>query len=204
MAGETRRLASITIFRTPVLRTVLGWIGGAVLWMLRWTTRVRVPEEPRLLIVLAPHTSYWDFPLLISIALRYRVDAHWLGTHNLFRGPGGPLFRWLGGIPVDRSRRQGLVGSVVEAFGARDRLIVGIAPEGSRFRRERWKTGFYRIAVGAGVPLWLVGMDYPSRTVVAEEVVRPTGDLEADLARIGEYFATFRGRHSDWYTAPLG
>lgn len=204
MAPRSHRFARLTIFRTPVVRTVLRSIAVALLRVLRWRSRVVIPADPKVLIVLAPHTSYWDFPILLAVALEHRVDAHWLGTHTIFRGPGSPLFRWLGGIPVDRTRRQGLVGSVVEAFDEADRLLVGIAPEGSRYRRERWKTGFYRIAEGAGVPLWLVGIDYPSRTVSAERTFVITGDLEGDLRRLAEVFAPMRGRHPDRYTPPLG
>jgi 1-acyl-sn-glycerol-3-phosphate acyltransferase len=204
MARAAHRFAATTVFRTPVVRPVLARIAAGILRLLGWSSRVRVPDVPKCLIVLAPHTSYWDFALLLAFALRHGVDAHWLGTHNLFRGPGGPLFRWLGGIPVDRTRRNGLVGAVVDAFESRDRLMVALAPEGSRYRRKRWKTGFHRIAEGAGVPVWLVGMDYPSRTIVADTLVWVTGNLDADLRRLGEFFSPLRGKRPRWQTPPLG
>ncbi len=185
-----------------MVRTILKWISGAVLWVFRWKTRLTLPEAPRVVAVVAPHSSYWDFPILIAAALKHGVDAHWIGTHRLFRGPGWPFFRWLGGIPVDRSRRNGLVASVIEAIHADQHVILALAPEGSRYRREEWKTGFYRIAMGAGVPLFLVGIDYETKTVRADLTFVPTGDLESDLARIGEYFAPMRGKRPEWYTPP--
>jgi 1-acyl-sn-glycerol-3-phosphate acyltransferase len=204
MARSAHRLASVTIFRTPVVRTVLRWMAIALLRLLRWRTIVEIPRDPKVLVLVAPHTSYWDFPIFLGAALQHRVDAHWLGTHNLFRGPGGPLFRWLGGIPVDRTRRNGLVASVVEAFDSADRLTVGIAPEGTRFRRERWKTGFYRIAEGAGVPLWLTGIDYPSRTIWADRMITLSGEVEADLEQIAAFYRPIRGRRPEWFTPPAG
>jgi 1-acyl-sn-glycerol-3-phosphate acyltransferase len=192
------------VFRTPVVRTLLGWLSSFGLWAFRWRTVVRLPDGPKYVIVLAPHTSYWDFPILVGAALKHGVECSWLATANLFRGPARWLFRWLGGIPVDRSRRNGLVDAVTEAFYEADRLAVAIAPEGSRHPRDRWKTGFYRIAVAAEVPFGLAFVDFATRTVGIDEPFSPTGDLEADLRRIEAFYAPKRGRHPDWYTPPLG
>lgn len=192
-----------TIFETPVIRSILRGAAVAFLWLGRWHTRVVMPEVPKLVLVIAPHTSYWDFPLLLAAALKHRVNASWLGKHTLFRGPGRWLFRWLGGIPVDPTNRgDGRVAAVVETFRSRDRLWLGIAPEATLSRVERWRSGFYHIALGAGVPLWLGFVDYGTRTVGAEEHFPPSGDPAADFRRISDFYATIRPRHPQRFALP--
>ena len=202
--ATSNRSARWTIFRTPILRQVLGWVSTVLLWAFRWKTIVVLPDAPKVVLVVAPHTSYWDLPVGLAAALKHGIDAHWLGTHRLFRGPGGPLFRWLGGIPVDRTRRNGLVASVVEALDADEHVMLAVAPEGTRFLRDHWKTGFYRIALGAGVPLWLASLDYGTRTVRADTLLSLTGEAATDFARIGEFYAGVRAKNPGWFTPPTG
>ena len=202
MAPRPYRPARITVFRTPVIRTILRWIAALWLWAFRWKTVLVLPDDPKAVAVIAPHTSYWDFPVLVAAGLKHGVDVHWLGTHRLFRGPGRPLFRWLGGIPVDRSRSNGLVAAAIDAMRADEHGMLTVAPEGTRYRRDAWKTGFHRIAVGAGVPLFLVGLDYGTKTVRADVTFMPGDDVKADLVRIGEFYAPMQGKHPELFTPP--
>ncbi len=192
-----------TIFETPVIRSILRAVAMTLLWLFRWNTRVVMPADPKLVLVIAPHTSYWDFSILLAAALKHRVNASWLGKHTLFRGPGRWLFRWLGGIPVDPTNRgDGRVSSVVETFRSWDRLWLGIAPEATLSRVERWRSGFYHIAVEAGVPLWLGFIDYGNRTVGAFQRIEPTGDMAADFELISEFYAPIRPRHPERFALP--
>jgi 1-acyl-sn-glycerol-3-phosphate acyltransferase len=192
-----------TVFDTPVIRTLLRLVAVAALRLFRWRTTVELPRDPKYLLIVAPHTSYWDFPILLAAAFTHRVRAHWLGKHTLFRGPGGPLFRWLGGIPVDPTRRgEGRVAAVVETFRSWDRLALGIAPEAGLSPVTRWRSGFYHIAVGAGVRIAFVFLDYDSKTAGAAPGIVPTGDMAADYARIRAFYAPMQARHPERFALP--
>jgi 1-acyl-sn-glycerol-3-phosphate acyltransferase len=193
-----------TVFDTPVLGTVLRWISLAALHLAGWRSRVELPSEPKCVLIVAPHTSYWDFPILLATALKHRIRAHWLGKHTLFRGPFRPLFRWLGGIPVDPTQRgRGRVAAIVDVFRSWDRIRLGIAPEATLSRVHRWRTGFYHIALGAGVPVVLGFIDYGTKTVATGDCFMPSGDIDADFKRIRAFYAKVRGRHPHRFALPL-
>lgn len=177
----------------PLLR-LLGSVG---LWLLGWKAEGRVPDADKWVCIVAPHTSNWDFfhGLLISWVLG--IKGNWLGKDSIFRGPVGPLLRALGGIPVDRSRHHGLVEQAVEAFRIQPRMFLVLAPEGTRRRTEYWKSGFYRVAVESGVPLALGYLDYKRRAGGLGPVLTLTGDAEADLARMREFYAGITARHPE-------
>jgi len=169
-------------------------LGRAVLALLGWDFEGTVPDLSRAVLIVAPHTSNWDFVVGMATALALGLDAHWLGKHTLFRPPFGRLWRWLGGIPVDRSARHSVVTQTVAAFARHDRMLVAMAPEGTRKRVDRWKTGFYHIAHGAGVPILPVYLDFARRRVGVGPRLMPTGDLEAEVARLQAFFRAFRGK----------
>jgi 1-acyl-sn-glycerol-3-phosphate acyltransferase len=192
-----------TAFNTPVLGTLLRWIAIAFLWVTRWRTEVELPEDTRWLGILAPHTSYWDFFVLVGAAIKHRVDVRWLGKHTLFRGPFGPLFRWLGGIPVNPTRSgEGRVPQVIDVFEHADELRLAISPEAGLRKVARWRSGFYHIAVGADVPLVLVFIDFATRTAGATEHFRLSGDVEADYQRIRDFYRPLRGRNPERFSLP--
>ncbi|MFT5141637.1 MAG: dephospho-CoA kinase [Rhodothermales bacterium] len=155
------------------------------------------PNLKKFVLVGAPHTSNWDFVLgmLFLAALGLRVN--WVGKHTIFRWPFGPFMRWLGGLPVDRNRADGLVAQVGEAIRTADSMAVGLAPEGTRKKVDRWKTGFYRIALDAGVPIVIGMLDYGNRELRVDSVFHPTGDMEADIRAIRERYRGVRGRNPD-------
>jgi 1-acyl-sn-glycerol-3-phosphate acyltransferase len=195
--------ARITVFETPVIGSLLRWLSIGFLKILGWRTVPDLPTDSRWLAVIAPHTSYWDFFILVAAALKHRIRARWLGKHTFFRGPGGPLFRWLGGIPTDPTRRgEGRVSQVVDVFRASEELRVAIAPEAGFRRVKRWRTGFYYIALEAGIPLVLAYLDYGTKTVGAGDHFVPTGDVEADFARIRRFYAPMEARHPERFTLP--
>jgi 1-acyl-sn-glycerol-3-phosphate acyltransferase len=164
-----------------------------------WTIEGELPRVPRCVIVVAPHTSNWDFVwgLATKLALGLRVD--WIGKHTLFRGPFGPLLRWLGGIPVNRRAPGDIIGQAAEKIRQRERSFVAIAPEGTRRKVERWKNGFHRIAIGAGVPFFPVALDYSARAVRLFPLQQPSGDYAADLARLQALFHAGMAKRPESY-----
>lgn len=163
-------------------------LGRAVLSALRWRVGGAVPDVAKCVIVAAPHTSNWDFVVGIAAKLALRLHVHWLGKHTLFRWPFASLLRRLGGIPVDREAGEGLVGTAVAWFERERQLFLGVTPEGTRRRVERWKSGFHRIALGAGVPMLPIRLDWSRRTVELLPLFIPTPDYESDLERLQALF----------------
>jgi 1-acyl-sn-glycerol-3-phosphate acyltransferase len=159
----------------------------ALLW-LGWTFEGNLPDLPKAVIIVAPHTTNWDFVLGMAAMFALDLQVSWLGKQTVFRAPFGGFFRWLGGIAIDRTAHAGVVEQLVATFRAREELILGLAPEGTRRRVERWKTGFYHIAVGARVPIVPVTFDYPRRVIRFDVPLSPTGDLPADLERLHAFF----------------
>jgi 1-acyl-sn-glycerol-3-phosphate acyltransferase len=152
-------------------------------------------------LIVAPHTSNWDFLHGLGAKGVLRLGARFLGKHTLFRGPAGSFLRWLGGIPVDRRAAHGIVGESVAAFAGAEQLCLVLTPEGTRSYVRTWKSGFYRIAVGAGVPILLVKFDYRSKSVVLGPLFQPTGDYERDLPLIQREFRREMARRPELYGA---
>ncbi|NNE46989.1 MAG: glycerol acyltransferase [Rhodothermales bacterium] len=175
---------------------VLQWLGTFVLKIMRWRIDNTLPSIPKAVVIVAPHTSNWDFVLGLAAALALDVDAHWIGKHTIFRWPFGRLMRWLGGIPVNRQATSGFVEQVVERFNQSDQLVLGIAPEGTRRKVQRWKSGFYHIAAGAKIPIVCAYLDYQSRVVGLGLNLMPTGNFETDLAVIQDFYAPYKGKRS--------
>jgi 1-acyl-sn-glycerol-3-phosphate acyltransferase len=162
--------------------------GRAYLKLSGWRVEGRVPAAPKLVAIVAPHTSNWDFLLGVAVLFGLELRVSWLGKQELFRPPFQRFLRWMGGIPVDRRASRGVVGECAAAFEAAPALLLALAPEGTRKGASQWRSGFYQIAVQAGVPLFPVGFDFHEHVVRFLPEFRPTGDLDADLPRIRSLF----------------
>jgi len=160
------------------------WLGRQLLRFSGWRVAGRFPDSGKILIIVAPHTSNWDFLTGIQAVFALGLDAHWMAKHSLFDTALGPLLRWLGGIPVNRQAPQGAVEQVVDRFQSSRRLMLAITPEGTRKKVERWKSGFYRIARQARVPLVPVSIDYRRKVVEIHDPFPVSGDYAADLPAI--------------------
>ena len=147
----------------------------------------------RCVLLAAPHTSNWDLPLMLAFAMAFELQVSWMGKVTLFRGPFGRVMRWLGGIPVLRGGRDGQVETMAKRFAEQERLVLLIAPEGTRARAEHWKSGFYRIALRAGVPIVPAYLDYGTRTAGFGPPLVPSGSLRADMDRLRAVYAGKRG-----------
>lgn len=152
----------------------------------------------RYIVVVAPHTSNWDFPIGLCVRSLARMgDTRYLGKRSLFRPPFGWIFRALGGYPVDRSKHNNLVDAVVAMFERGEIAKIAITPEGTRKYQPVWKTGFHRIARGAGVPIILATFDYPRKMVILSAPFPLTDDLESDIERMKAWFRPHKGRHPE-------
>jgi 1-acyl-sn-glycerol-3-phosphate acyltransferase len=170
-------------------------LARAIFSLTGWRIEGELPREAKFVVIVAPHTSNWDFLLGIAAKFALGLGVSWLGKHTLFRPPFNVLLRWLGGIPVDRSAPHGVVGECVAAFNNAPALVLGLAPEGTRKGESRWRTGFYQIAAGAGVVILPVAFDYGYRVVRLLPVLYPSGDLNGDLARLTSLYRDVRGKH---------
>jgi 1-acyl-sn-glycerol-3-phosphate acyltransferase len=176
--------------------------GNTVLSMMGWRIRGTIPDLPKFIIIVAPHTSNWDFIVGIAAMLSLKLSANWLGKHSLFRWPIKSLLHSLGGIPVDRTSHQGTVDQAIALFDGRDRMILGLSPEGTRKKVEKWKTGFYQIAFGAGVPIVMAGFDYSRKIVDLGPVLTPSGDLEKDLEFVRQYYSQMHAKYPENFSLP--
>jgi len=195
-SGGRPGTAQRTLFNTPVVTALLRALSHFLLAVRGWRTQGVLPDAPKYVMIAAPHTSNWDLPVMLMIAFAMRADVFWMGKHTLFRGLFGPFFRWLGGVPVDRSRSNNLVDQTIEVFRERERFALVIAPEGTRKLTAYWKTGFYHIARGAGVPIALGFIDYRRKTGGVGPILAPSGDLEHDMTVVREFYADISGKHS--------
>jgi 1-acyl-sn-glycerol-3-phosphate acyltransferase len=183
--------------RTAPKPSLLRRAALGVLRLVGWRSVMVWPPEPRGVIIVYPHTSNWDFILGMLLKIGYGLPANWIGKTEMFPWPFTGLLKWLGGIPVDRKRATGFLDALLEEFRRRDWIWVAIAPEGTRSHADHIKSGFYQLAVAADVPVALGYIDYGSRTVGIDTYLRMSGDREADLARIRDFYASKRGRRPE-------
>lgn len=163
-------------------------IGRAVLLLGGWRFEGTIPDEPKFVIIVAPHTSNWDFIVGVGALFAIGFQISFLGKHSLFKWPLGVFMRWLGGIPVERSVSRDRVGENVAAFSSADKLILAVAPEGTRKLVKEWKTGFYHVAHGAHVPIVPVVFDYGTKIIRLYAPFWTTGDADGDIRQLKDLY----------------
>lgn len=186
-----------TVFCTPFITPLLRGLSVLILRLIGWKVVARPIESARFVLIGAPHTSNWDFPIMLMVVLQLRLEVFWMGKHTLFPFPFAGLMKWLGGIPVDRSRHGNLVEHTVQQYRDNPELIVLVPPEGTRSKVKRWKTGFYHIAVNAGVPVLMGYVDGAKKEAGLTDFFYPSGDVDADLPKIRAYYADKVGINPD-------
>jgi len=164
------------------------------MWVAGWSFAGSIPDLSKAVIIVAPHTSNWDFVIGAAGMLALDLDLRFLGKHTLFSGPLGVPMRFLGGIPVDREHSSGVVEEMAAQMRLAEHLLLAIAPEGTRGEVARWKTGFHQIARAAGVPIVAATLDYGRRQIRFREPFEPSQDVEADVEELQEFFADSHGR----------
>ena len=170
------------------------WFGRCVLRLGGWRMVGEFPDLPRLMIIVAPHSSAWDAVWGLAAKLAMGVDVRFMAKRELFRGPLGWLLRRFGGEAVDRSRPGGTVEQAAQRMREAERLWLVIAPEGTRRRVQQWKRGFWHIARSAEVPVLCAWFHYPDRTVGIGPMLHMTDDLEADMQRVRQLFRPYIGK----------
>lgn len=168
-------------------------------WLALWRFTVipRVAPVPdRCVMIAAPHTSNWDFPLTLALAKVSGIQIAWLGKVELFRGPMGPIMRRLGGIPVRRDAAGSMVAELVAEFASRKKFCLLVPVEGTRSKSEYWKSGFYRIARDADVPILFAFVDRSTRTGGFGPALVPTGDVRSDMNQVRAFYAGKEGLKS--------
>mgnify|MGYP000356765593 CR=1 FL=1 len=182
----------------------LRWLGTSILRNRGWTVHGELPNVPKLVVIAVPHTSNWDGLFAMSFVQAAQIRLSTMGKDSLFKNPLiGRFLRWLGLFPIDRSAPNGVVGQSIERLQAADKLWLMMAPEGTRGGADEWKTGFYRIASGAGVPIFSAALDYAKKQVVLMELFHPTGDLEADVQTLIRRFVDIEPRRPERLSGPL-
>lgn len=170
------------------------WVCAAYLKISGWKLAGDWPRDiPKMTLVAAPHTSNWDGVNMLAAAGYYRTPLKWMGKKELTTGLFGGLVKWLGCVPVDRERGGDLVNQMAKAFAAAKTMTLAVAPEGTRAAVRGWKSGFYYIALAAGVPIVLSILDYGAMTISLAGVIHPSGDYEADLKLIKAQYEKARG-----------
>ena len=167
----------------------------AILNLAGWRVDTFIPNEKKYIIVGAHHTTNWDLPLALLFSLASGIKFNFLAKDEIFWGPVGYVMRKLGGLPVNRRANTHFVTQIAEEFHKRENLVIGITPEGTRKKTAYWKTGFYYIALTAKVPIALAYFDYPNRRVGIGKMITPTGNLEADLDLVREFYADKKGKY---------
>jgi 1-acyl-sn-glycerol-3-phosphate acyltransferase len=176
-------------------------LGRLALRLLGWRMAVHLPDEPKVVIAAAPHTSNWDGVVAIATFLALGIRVNWFAKDSLFRWPFRGILIALGGVPIRRDAPGGVVAETARIFASRDQLYIGVAPEGTRSRAPEWKSGFYRIAMATRAPILLAYMDYARREVGTGPLIHPSGDYAADLETMQAYFRKITPRHPERFAA---
>ncbi|MCW7556180.1 lysophospholipid acyltransferase family protein [Endozoicomonas gorgoniicola] len=184
-----------TIFDTPVINTALRLLSNAILKLRGWKKEGQLPDVGKCVVIAAPHTSNWDFVFMMLMAFSFRLKVFWMGKNSLFKGPLGLIMRFLGGIPVERSKHTGLVQQTIDQFNQNDDLFIALSPEGTRGKVTKWKSGFYHVANGANVPVAMAFLDYKRKVAGFGPLFMPTGDYEKDLTDIQAFYRGISGKN---------
>lgn len=158
-----------------------------------WTWEGQPPDAPKFVLLGAPHTSLWDFWLLLAVCNHWKLPVKWMGKHSMFAGPLGPFMKAIGGIPIRRDARYNTVTQVVDMINKRDRIVLGLAPKGTRNPAAKWKTGFWHIANGAQIPISMGFVDGPSKRIGIGPTIMPSGDIAADMKILKDFYAPLKG-----------
>jgi 1-acyl-sn-glycerol-3-phosphate acyltransferase len=173
------------------------WLAEKFMQMRGWQFAGHEPPFDKFVAIGAPHTSSWDFIIFLAVVSRFRIPARAIGKSSLVQWPFGGLMRRLGIIPVERDSGQGLVEQMVIEFARAESMALVVAPEGTRGPAEYWRSGFYRIAVEANVPIVMTYIDFPNKRAGLGPTLHPSGDIAADMDKIRAFYTGIHGKHPE-------
>ena len=178
-------------------------ISYAILKIMGWKIVGDIPSVKKHVIILAPHTSNWDFIICRCFGYIFGIEAKFLGKSQLFKFPYGWIFTLMGGIPVDRTKHNNLVSFAIDLFKNREKLVLGLTPEGSRSKVDAWKLGFYHIAVGANIPIAIFFLDYIKKEAGVKTMFMPEGEIEKDLKNIEDIYKNAHPKYPEKYNSKI-
>ena len=173
---------------------MLQTLSHKIIKLIGWQIDISLPKERKFVLIGAPHTSNWDFPLAMLAFWTVDLKIFWVAKKQMFWGPLHYLFSAMGGIPVDRSSSQGFTQQIANRFAETDEMALTLSPEGTRAKTRYWKSGFYHIANTANVPICLAYINYREKKMGFSEVLYPSGDIDADMKIIAEFYSEMRGK----------
>ena len=179
---------------------LVSWAGSAFLKVMGWRLEGSLPDAPKFVFIAAPHTSNWDFLIFITVTFAFKIRCVWMGKDSLFRPPFGMIFTWMGGMPIDRNSSQSIVDQAVQVFNSREKIVMGISPEGTRKKMDYWRKGFYYVATGANVPIVFAFADYERKVAGFGPTFMPTGDIQVDMEVIRDFYKDIKGKHPENYS----
>ena len=193
-----RRVTAEFVNKRPPRRSILlKWFGIFYFWLTGWKLKGVMPDDPRLLIIAAPHTSNWDGWNLIITSWIAQVNLRWVVKEEFTKGVTGPFVKWTGGLGIKRDKSRHLVDQIAGIITEADDLLLLIAPEGTRKKTDHWRTGFYWIAHKADVPMIASRMDYSTKTISFTGPFYATGDIETDIQPIFATYEEVSGLHPE-------
>lgn len=178
-----------TVFSTPLITPLLRVIAIVILKLTGWKAVGEEIGNPRFVLIAAPHTSNWDFALMLLVVLKLRLELYWMGKNSLFPFGFGWLMRWLGGISIDRAKSHNVVNETVRQYREHESLVILIPPEGTRSKVTTWKSGFYHIANNANVPIMMGYIDAATKEAGLADLFHPTGNLKQDIREIRAFYS---------------
>ena len=183
-----------TLFTTPILSPILRVISRVILKIIRWRVVGSIPTDQRkYVLIVAPHTSNWDFVLFVLAVSVLRLKPSVLIKSTLFVGPLGWFLRYCGGIPVNRSQASSLVSYIASIYQENEDFVLIVTPEGTRSPNANWKRGFHHVATAAQVPIVIVYVDSVIKTIGVEGMMEPSDDVDGDLVKLKNFFDTKSG-----------
>lgn len=181
---------------------MLQWLATRILGLTGWRLVGEVPDLDKAVFIAAPHTSNWDGFWLLIAKCAFDIEVRFLAKHTLFWWPLGSILTAFGAMPIDRSKASAIVDDLAASFAQEDKLFLALAPEGTRRRMPHWKSGFYRIAQAANVPIVLAFIDYPTKQMGIGKTLAAAGHVDQDIVSIRDFYAQFTGRNPE-RTSPV-
>lgn len=186
------------------MKRIIQRIGKYLLFkVMGFTVNETVKRPNKYVIALAPHTSNWDFVIGQLYSMAEGVQCDFMMKKEWFFWPLGPIFRKLGGVPVQRSKQTSLTDQLAQAATERNEFRLCITPEGTRKLQPEWKKGFYYIALKAGIPILLYGLDYKRKLIQCTKMIMPSGNIDTEMREIKEYFEQFQGKKPELFSTGL-
>lgn len=178
------------------------WLGRTVLKVLGWRFEGHFHSRKKMVIAVAPHTSNWDFVIGLAVVFCLRLKISFFGKHSIFIPPFRSLLKRWGGIPIERSRSHGVVEQMIGEIKTADKMVLCLAPEGTRSKITPWKAGFIHIAHHAQIPVFLIGLDYQRKTVLLGPIFNPSNDTELEMRKVYDFYARVHAKYPSQVAFP--